>query len=86
MAMNTLANLRKLSRPINVEIHQTSTVPQATPIIAGPINGDQPTMIGVPAARLNGVAKPNNGVNRINGKLNGHDNRFRELLEPTTTN
>jgi hypothetical protein len=89
IAMNTLANLRKLSRPINVEIHQTPTVHQAMPIIAGLVNGDQDGVNGLLTTRLgkmpaNGSAKPINGVNRINGKLNGYHNQPEELLTPTT--
>ena len=53
------------------------------------VNGDTPEANEVPATRLrkgsiNGSAKPANGVNRINSKLNGHCNRLGELLEPAT--
>ena len=51
-AMNALASVRKLPRPINVEIHQAPAVSRATPIIAGPINGDTPEANEVPATRL----------------------------------
>ena len=87
-AMNALASLRKLLRPVSVEIHQAPAVSQATSIIAGPANGDMPEANEVPATRLrrgsiNGSAKPVNGVNRINGKLNGRHNRLGQFLEPT---
>ena len=71
-----------------LEIHQTPAVSRAAPIIAGPANGDMSEANEVSATRLrkasiNGSVKAINGVNRINGKLNGHHNRLGQLLEPS---
>lgn len=89
LAMNTLTNLRRLSRPINIELRQVPTVPPVRSAIAEPINGNQNGMNGLLTAQpgkipVNGSVKPINGVNRINGKLNGHRNQPEGLLAPTT--
>lgn len=84
VAMNTLASLRKLSRPIKVEIHQTPAVAPTMPIMAAPIADGEAEGIAVQTAQdakasVNGKKNHVNGVNRIS-RINGH-NRVAGVLD-----
>ena len=81
-AMKALATVRNLVARTNVIQVQVLNPPMThsavAPIVGGVVNGEQPVADSTRATRFN-------GVNRVVGKLNGHKERFGELLEPTPT-
>jgi hypothetical protein len=88
-AVKTLTTVRNLVARTNVIQIQVLNPPMphsaVAPIIAE-ANGDEPaakerTMQAEKVA-VNGLAHP---VNRLNGAMNGHRNRFAGVLEPVTT-
>ena len=77
-ALKSLAEIKRLiPKTIEVTVLQKSVGgPSPSPIVGGKINGDQPEADNPRATRFN-------SVNRIVGKLNGHNERLGKLLEPT---
>ena len=75
----TVRNLVARTQTIQVQlVNPPMTHSAVAPIVGGVVNGEQPVADSTRATRFN-------GVNRIVGKLNGHQERFGELLEPTPT-
>jgi hypothetical protein len=68
-AIDALETVRKATRPINVEIRQSPAVPCNAPI-TGVVNGETPASMAAMGSQPDGTATP---VNRINGKVNGHN-------------
>jgi hypothetical protein len=82
-AIDALTVLRKTQKTITVEFRQPAVVQHPAPIIAGPVNGEEPATTNGHAmqpAPVNGI-KP---INRVNGFMNGH-NRLNDVLEPATS-
>jgi hypothetical protein len=86
-AIKMLATVRQLTaKTIRVELISNPTVPHTSPIITT-ANGDEPRMGNGKGKRkkkrpANKPRKPINGVNRLNGKLNGHKNRHNGIVAP----
>ena len=84
-AVNALVTMRQLSaKPIMIEVHQQPVPATATPIIAGPVNGEQPAKVnghghGAKRKAVNGAARPING-HRLSGQSRMNGNRVKGIM------